>query len=61
MRFNCKFREEFLKMNWFTDRSDAKMVIESRQRHYNEVRHYSSLRNETPFEFKHKVYPQRPD
>jgi len=32
MRFNCKFREEFLKMNWFTDRSDAKMVIEYPQR-----------------------------
>jgi putative transposase len=59
--FNGKFRDECLSMEWFTNRSDAKMVIESWRRHYNEVRPHSSLGKKTPSEFKQELYQQRPN
>ena len=36
--FNGKFRDECLSLEWFRNRTDAKIVIESWRRHYNEVR-----------------------
>ena len=53
--FNGKFRDECLSMEWFRNRVDAKIVIESWRRHYNEVRPHSSLGNLTPAEFKRKL------
>ncbi len=50
--FNGKFRDECLSMEWFRNRIDAKIVIESWHRHYNEVRPHSSLGQLTPIEFK---------
>lgn len=50
--FNGKFRDERPSMEWFRNRVDAKIVIESWRRHYNEVRPHSSLGNLTPAEFK---------
>ena len=53
--FNGKFRDECLSMEWFRNRVDAKIVIESWRRHYNEVRPHSSLANLTPAEFKRQL------
>jgi putative transposase len=53
--FNGKFRDECLSMEWFRNRVDAKIVIESWRRHYNEVRPHSSLANLTPAQFKQQL------
>jgi putative transposase len=50
--FNGKFRDEFLTLQWFRNRVDAKVAITQWRRHYNEVRPHSSLGYLTPLEFK---------
>jgi putative transposase len=50
--FNGKFRDECLSLEWFKNRIDAKIVIETFRRNYNEVRPHSSLGQLTPAEFK---------
>lgn len=50
--FNGKFRDECLSMEWFRSRAEAKVVIESWRRHYNDVRLHSSLGNLTPTAFR---------
>ena len=50
--FNGKFRDEFLSLQWFRNRVDAKVGIEQWRRHYNDVRPHSSLVYLTPLEFK---------
>ena len=50
--FNGKFRDEFLTLQWFRNRVDAKVATEQWRRHYNEVRPHSSLGYLTPLEFK---------
>jgi putative transposase len=50
--FNGKFRDEFLTLEWFRNRGDAKVGAELWRRHYNEVRPHSSLGYLTPVEFK---------
>lgn len=50
--FNGKFRDECLSLEWFRNRTEAKTVIESWRRHYNEVRPHSSLGYLTPTAFK---------
>lgn len=50
--FNGKFRDECLSLEWFRNREEAKVVIASWRRHYNEVRPHSSLEYMTPHEFK---------
>ena len=50
--FNGKFRDEFLTLQWFRNRVDARVGIEQWRRHYNEVRPHSSLGYLTPLEFK---------
>lgn len=50
--FNGKFRDECLSMEWFRSRAEAKVVIESWRRHYNDVRPHSSLGNLTPTAFR---------
>ncbi len=57
--FNGKFRDECLSMEWFRNRTDAKIVIEAWRRHYNEVRPHSNLGNLTPAEFKKVVLSTR--
>lgn len=59
--FNGKFRDECLSMEWFRNRVDAKIVIESWRRHYNEVRPHSSLGNLTPAEFKQQLSTTSPN
>ncbi|MEP6918907.1 MAG: IS3 family transposase [Acidobacteriota bacterium] len=50
--FNGKFRDEFLTLQWFRNRVDAKVGAEQWRRHYNEVRPHSSLGYLTPLAFK---------
>ena len=50
--FNGKFRDEYLSLQWFRNRVDAKVGIEQWRRHYNDVRPHSSLGYLTPTEFK---------
>lgn len=49
--FNGRFRDECLSLEWFRSRAEAKVVIESWRRHYNEVRPHSSLGYLTPAVF----------
>jgi putative transposase len=50
--FNGKLRDEYLTLQWFRNRVDAKVGIEQWRRHYNDVRPHSSLGYLTPLEFK---------
>jgi putative transposase len=50
--FNGKLRDEYLSVQWFRNRMDAKVGIEHWRRHYNAVRPHSSLGYLTPLEFK---------
>ena len=58
--FNGKFRDECLSLEWFLSRAEAKVVIESWRRHYNEVRPHSSLGYLTPAAFAAKFNEQLP-
>jgi putative transposase len=49
--FNGKFRDECLSLEWFRSRAEAKAVIETWRRHFNEVRPHSSLGYLTPAAF----------
>ena len=49
--FNGKFRGECLNLEWLRSRAEAKVIIETWRRHYNEVRPHSSLAYLTPNEF----------
>ncbi len=60
--FNGKFRDECLSMEWFRNRTEAKVVIEQWRRHYNEIRPHSSLGNLTPLAFKKTCFlPTQPE
>jgi putative transposase len=48
-------------MEWFRNRVDAKIVIESWRRHFNEVRPHSSLQNLTPVQFKEQLSQPSPN
>ena len=50
--FNGKFRDECLSVEWFRNRTEAKVMIENWRQHYNAVRPHSSLGYLTPEEFK---------
>ena len=50
--FNGKFRDECLSLEWFRNRTDARVVIDTWRHHYNAVRPHSSLGQKTPHEFK---------
>lgn len=54
-RFNGKFRDECLGMQWFKNRIDAKVAIEDWRKLYNEVRPHSSLENLTPAEYAQRI------
>jgi putative transposase len=58
--FNGKFRDECLSLEWFRNRTEAKIMIENWRRHYNEVRPHSSLSYQTPVEFKSKSLSTNP-
>ena len=56
--FNGKFRDECLSLEWFRSRAEAKVVIESWRRHYNQVRPHSSLGYLTPAAFAARLKSQ---
>jgi putative transposase len=56
--FNGKFRDECLSLEWFRSRAEAKVVIETWRRHYNEVRPHSSLGYLTPAAFAARLREQ---
>ena len=58
--FNGKFRDECLSLEWFLSHAQAKVVIESWRRHYNEIRPPSSLGYLTPAAFAAKLNEQLP-
>jgi putative transposase len=49
--FNGKLRDECLNLEWFSNRAEAKVVIEQWRKHYNEHRPHSSLGYKTPAQF----------
>lgn len=49
--FNGKLREECLSINWFSNLTESKQIIEQWRREYNENRPHSSLGNLTPSEY----------
>ena len=53
--FNGKFRDECLAMEWFRNRTEARIVIEDWRRHYNEARPHSSLQYQTPTAFRRAI------
>jgi putative transposase len=53
--FNGRFRDECLNVEWFRSLREARVVIETWRRHYNEVRPHSRLRYQTPIEFHHNA------
>ena len=57
--FNGKFRDECLSLEWFRNRTEAKMVIEDWRRHYNAVRPHSSLGNLPPATFSKRAGANR--
>ena len=59
--FNGKFRDECLGMQWFKNRIDAKVAIDSWRKMYNEVRPHSSLRNLTPSEYARRSSTTSPE
>jgi putative transposase len=48
--FIGKFRDECVNMEWFLSRKEARVIIESYRRQYNEERPHSSLAYRTPAE-----------
>ena len=52
--FNGRFRDECLNQEWFRNRREAVVIIESWRRHYNAVRPHSSLDYLTPNEYMSK-------
>jgi len=58
--FNGKFRDECLSLEWFRSRAEARVVIETWRRHYNEVRPHSSLKDMTPIEFRTRYHSTNP-
>jgi putative transposase len=58
--FNGKFRDECLGMQWFKNRIDAKVAIDSWRKMYNEIRPHSSLRNLTPAEYARRGSTMNP-
>lgn len=53
--FNGKMRDELLSREWFRSINEAKVVIESWRKFYNEERPHSSLGYLTPSEFRGKL------
>lgn len=56
--FNGRLRDECLNVEWFRNLAEARVMIESWRRHYNEERPHSSLDYRTPSEF-YALYKER--
>ncbi len=60
--FNGKFRHECLRQHWFASLHEAREVVESWRRDYNQVRPHSSLQYRTPKEVvrAHRIIKNQP-
>ena len=50
--FNGRLRDECLDLEWFRNRTEARVIIEQWRLHYNQIRPHSSLGYRTPNEFR---------
>ena len=57
--FNGTFRAECLDAHWFQNLADAKQIIETWRREYNESRPHRALANRTPEEFASQIAASR--
>jgi putative transposase len=57
--FNGTFRAECLDTHWFADLKEARQLIESWRREYNESRPHRSLDDRTPSEFASQIAASR--
>lgn len=46
--FNGRFRDECLNQNWFMNREEARLIIETWRREYETIRPHSGLKGRTP-------------
>lgn len=46
--FNGRFRDECLNQNWFMNREEARLIIETWRREYENIRPHSGLKGRTP-------------
>jgi len=53
--FNGRLRDECLNQHWFLSLADARQIVEAWRVDYNTVRPHSSLRNQTPEQFRASV------
>jgi hypothetical protein len=58
-RFNGRFRDECLNMEWFRNRREAAALIETWRVHFNEVRPHSSLSYSRPTNFERSASQPR--
>lgn len=54
--FNARLRDECLNANWFSNLTEAREIIESWRKEFNEERPHSSLNNKTPKMFANEYY-----
>jgi putative transposase len=59
--FNGTFRAECLDTHWFADLKEARQLIESWRREYNESRPHRSLDDRTPSEFDCNLNQPKPN
>ncbi len=52
---DSKLRDECLNMEWFTNRREAKVLIDLWRREYNDVRPHSSIGYLTPTAFRRQI------
>lgn len=58
--FNGRFRDECLSIEWFRNRREARAIIETWRRHYNDERPHSALGGLTPSAFARSLaLPER--
>jgi putative transposase len=53
--FNGTLRDECLNTHWFSSLEEAKVVIETWRREYNESRPHRALGERTPHEFANQI------
>jgi len=58
--FHSRFRDECLNREWFHNVREARVLVESFRRYYNQERPHSSLGYMTPLEFQAKWQKQQP-
>ena len=58
--FNGSLRDECLNLNWFASLTEARQVLETWRRDYNESRPHSALKDLSPAEFVRTIKELEP-